>query len=46
VLPVAANIVPRSRLSHDGRTYDVVEVVPAKTPKKVHHQVAICEIAV
>lgn len=43
-LPVSAVIAIRDRISHEGRIYDVVEVVAPFGSNEKHHKVAICEV--
>ncbi len=43
VLPKGADVLIRDRILHEGRVYDVIEVVQPFNMKEKHHVIAICE---
>lgn len=46
VLPVDASIEIRGRIVHNGRTYEVAEVIIPFGRTGQHHKVAVCEVIV
>ncbi len=44
VLPKNATIAVHDRISHEGRTYGVMEVVRPRNARAVNHIVAVCDV--
>jgi len=44
VLPVDTIVAIRDRILHEGRAYEVVEVIAPFNTRQKHHKIAVCEI--
>jgi len=46
VLPKSAKVYVRDRIEHDGRAYEVIEVVKPRGTRNMHHVNAVCDAVI